>query len=188
MPTVTVKHTPEELARVVEEAVAAIQALERGLGIKAPNLTASGKRRTARYRKGGAKMIVIIGNIARQNHLEAPLLPVSQMADSLSIAAALERLGDSVTILQARLATAVFCARADAWQTAMQYYALLQRVARRNSGVAAQLEPVKKFMSVHDPRPKRQPGEPSRTQVRAAKRAQKVLADQAEVAARKKKS
>jgi hypothetical protein len=188
MPTIAVSHTPAELRRVVQEAMAAIEALEQGLGIKAPTLSAAAKRRTARYRKGGDQMIATIGNIARHNRLEAPRMPVSQMTDLLKIATAIEGLNQRVTKLQLKLSTAVFCARAEAWQTAMLYYALLQRVARRNAEITAALAPVKKFMSVHDPRPKRQPGEPSRAQVRAAKRAQKVLGDQAEVAARKKKS
>lgn len=115
-------------------------------------------------------------------------MPVSDMADQLAIAKAVQALITRLTTFQAHLSNAVFSARADAWQIAVQYYALFQRLARSNRKVATQLEPVRKFMSVHDPRPKRDVGDPTRAQVRAAKRAQKVLADQAEVAARKKKS
>jgi hypothetical protein len=176
MATVTASRTPAQLAQLVKQAIAEIDALEEGLGVTAPNLSAAAKRRTARYRKGGSKVISTIGSIAKQNGLELPRIPVSEMSDQMAIADAIESLGWRVTSLQSRLANVVFSARAGAWQTAMQYYALLQRIARRNAAIAKALEPVTKFMSVHDPRRKRQVGDPTRAQERAVKKAAKVLA------------
>jgi hypothetical protein len=176
MAAVTVNRTLADLTRAVQEAIATIDALEKGLGVKAPNLSPASKRRTARYRKGGDKVISTIGSVALQQRLDLPRMPVSEMADQLQIASTISSLLLRVTILGATLGNIVFSARADAWQTAMQYYALLQRVARRNTQVAAALEPVTRFMSVHDPRRKRQVGDPTRPQERAVKKAQRTLA------------
>jgi hypothetical protein len=175
MATVTTTRTPAELAQVVKDAIAAIDALEKGLGITAPSLSPTMKRHTARYRKGGDAVISTIGSIVAQNRLEFPRTPVSEMRNLMAIADTIERLRSRTALLQIHLAAMIFSARASAWQTAMQYYALLKRVARKNGEIRKTLEPVAKFMSMHDPRKKRQVGEPTRPAQRAAKKAAKVL-------------
>ena len=192
MPKVSASRTPAELASAVQRAIADLDALDEDLGIVVPKLSPSMKRHTARYRKGGEKLIAILGNLARQQGVDFPSSPVSEMTEQLAIANALEALTMRVTVLQTHLGNAVFSARASAWQSAMQYYALLRRMARSNRELAAALEPVKQYMSMHDPRGKKVVGEPSRRTERAVKKAQKVVARYpeaaAEMVARKKKS
>lgn len=192
MPRVTANRTPAELTSAVNRAIADLDALDEELGIVVPKLSPSMKRRTARYRKGGSKLIAILGNVARQQGVDFPSSPVSEMMEQLAIANALEALAMRVTVLETHLGNAVFSARATAWQSAMQYYALLRRMARSNRELATALEPVKQYMSMHDPRGKKVVGEPSRRTERAVKKAQKVVARNpaaaAEMAAKKKKS
>jgi hypothetical protein len=175
MRTVKATRTPAELTRAVSRAIQALDALQQELGITAPTLSSAMKRHTARYRKGGHKVISTIGSVASQQRVDFPGSPVSEMRDQLAIADAIDALATRVEKLKLYLDNFVFSARADAWQTAMQYYALLRRMARTNGEIAVALEPVTKFMSMHDPRGKRQVGEPTRPQVRAVKRATKVL-------------
>ena len=175
MLTVKVTRTPAELTRAVDRAIQAVDALEQELGIKAPRLSPTQKRHTARYRKGGHKVISTVGSVASQQRVDFPGSPVSQMIEQLAIADAIEALGSRVEKLQLDLANVVFSARADAWRTAMQYYALLRRMAQNNREIAAALEPVTKFMSMHDPRGKKPVGELTRPQTRALKKAVKVL-------------
>jgi len=176
MATVSSTRTPADLALAVKKAVAALADLQKELGVSAPSYTAKQKRRTARFRTGGESVIATIANVATHTGTTVATLPLDEMKDLLAMATSVERLHLHVEKLDKDLSAFVFGARAAAWSTAMQYYALLQRMAKRNGNIAKLLEPVKKFMSVHDPRPRRVEGEPSRATQRAVKKAKKAIA------------
>jgi hypothetical protein len=176
MRTVSSTRTASALALAVKDAMAKLEELERELGISAPTLSPVQKKHTARFRKGGDKVIATLANVATQSGTTVGALPVSEMTDLLAMADSIVRLRQCVGKLDGMLGSFVFTARATAWSTAMHYYALLQRMAKRNGEIAKTLEPVKKFMSVHDPRPKRAVGDASRSAERAVKKAQRTLA------------
>jgi hypothetical protein len=158
MRTVSSTRTPAELALAVRKAIATLHALEKDLGISAPNLTARQKQRTARYRKGGDSVIGTLSAVATQSGATVGTLPVDEMHDMLAMAKSVDELRLKLSIFDAHLSAFAFSARAAAWSTAMQYYALLQRMAKRNGNIAEALAPVTKFMSMHDPRRKRAAG------------------------------
>lgn len=160
----------------MKKAIATIKALQKELGIVGPNLTAKQKRLTARYRTGGNRVIATISDVARHTGTTVGTLPLDEMSELLAMATTVEELRSHLGDFDKRVSDFVFSARAAAWSSAMQYYALLQRMAKRNGTIAEMLQPVKKFMSVHDPRARRVEGEPSRASQRAVKKAKKAIA------------
>jgi hypothetical protein len=175
MPARTKTPSAAQLAESVEKAVAALDALEKGLGITAPPISAVVKRHTARFKKGGDKVVAVIGDLAGAKGLESGVLQVAQMNEQLATGAALMPLVLRLAKLSARIDDIIFGQRAAAWKTAMDFYAILQRQARSDAGIARGLQPVTKFMSMHDPRKKRPPGGPTRASEKSAKKAVAVL-------------
>jgi hypothetical protein len=125
--------------------------VESKLGSEAPQLTADDKRRTAKFRRGAERIIPHIGTMLTAAGIDTAGLSVEQMISDLERAQSLAELQRRVEALLKRVSDEVFAAQASSWNTAMAGYALLQRKARNNGDIAAQLEPVTTFFAYRTP-------------------------------------
>jgi hypothetical protein len=157
-------------------ALAALDAAESALAITDPPLTPKEKRHAAKLRKGGEKYVVQIGSLAAQYKLETAAMDVATLPVLVGKADALQPLADRLAALGKRVGDCIFAAQSQAWDTGMQYYALLKRVAKSNGELATALQPVTDFLAYRHPSTKPAPGQPTTRQVNAAKKAQQKLA------------
>jgi len=116
-----------------------------------------------------------IGDLAQQQNLEAPALPVATMLALLGQANALAPLANKLAAFVTLVEDIMFAAQSQAWGMALTYYALLQRSAKSNNKLAASLDPVTQFLHYRHPSTKPAVGQPTKRQVNAAKKAQKAL-------------
>jgi hypothetical protein len=70
---------------------------------------------------------------------------------------------------------AVFSARTEAWDMALQYYSLLQRRALNDAELTTALEPVTQFFAYRHPSVKPPVGSPTRRQRKAVAKATRTL-------------
>jgi len=161
------------LAAFVQQAVAALDGVEVGLG-NDPPLTPTEKRHAAKLRKGGQQVLEQIGNLAQQHQLESPALKVSDMLALVGKASALQPLADRTAAFLKHVDDVVFTSQSAAWVMGMQYYALLQRRARTDAELAKALAPVTQFLAYRHPKQKA-PGTPTRRQKKATSKAVKTL-------------
>ncbi|HEX3344482.1 MAG TPA: hypothetical protein VHS09_07900, partial [Polyangiaceae bacterium] len=177
-PTATPPAAPDPnvaLAAFAQQAVATIDAIAAGLGTD-PSLTPKDKIRAAKFRKGGEPIVSTIGDLAQQQNLEAPALPVATMLALLGQANALAPLANRLAAFVTLVEDIMFAAQSQAWGMALTYYALLQRSAKSNNKLATSLDPVTQFLQYRHPSTKPAVGQPTKKQVNAAKKAQKALA------------
>ncbi|HEY6459971.1 MAG TPA: hypothetical protein VIY73_07455 [Polyangiaceae bacterium] len=163
------------LAAFAQEAVATIDTIAAGLGAD-PGLTPKDKVRSTKFRKGGGPIVSTIGDLAQQQQLELPPLPVATMLSLLARANAVAPLVSRLAALVALVNDIMFASQSQAWGMALQYYALLSRRAKADNKLAAALVPVSDFLAYRHPSTKPAVGQPTQKQTRAAKKAQKALA------------
>jgi hypothetical protein len=134
------------LSAAVEQALATLQAVEQALPPN-PRFTSKEKKRTGKLRKGGQGMAKLIGTLARQYDLEPPALPANTIDEQLEVARVLGPLLIQLLALAKHVGDLTFSAESVAWQRALQLYALLQRRARADGSLAANLAPVADFLA-----------------------------------------
>jgi len=160
------------LALFAQQTVATFDTIEANLGGDPP-LSPAQKRHAAKLRKGGAAIVLQIGNLASQEQLESPALQVSSMTASLGKAQALQPLADRVTSFLKHIDDVIFTAESAAIVEAQQFYALLQRRALTDTELKAALAPVITFFA-RKPKPK-VAGELTKPQEKATKKAVKTV-------------
>jgi hypothetical protein len=162
------------LAAYVQQAVAALDAIEVALGANPP-LSGSQKLHAAKLRKGGEKAIGQIGSLATQHQLAPPALPSSVMVAQLERAQLLRPLAARLAAFTKHVDDLVFTAQGTSWSMALQLYALLQRRAIVDSELAAALQPVADLFAYRHPSTKAPVGSPTKPQRRAVAEAKRVL-------------
>jgi len=163
------------LAAAAQQAVAMIATITASLG-DAPTLSPAEKRRAVRFRKGGGPIAATIGNLAQQQQLALPNVSVATMTSLLGRANAIAPLVSCLPGLVALVNNIAFAAQSQAWAMALQFYAVMQRLAKTDPQLAAALQPVTQFLGYRHPSTKPAVGQPTTRQVNAAKKAQKKLA------------
>jgi hypothetical protein len=163
------------LVAAAQQAVATLVGAEATLGVGDAPLTSADKRRSTKLRKGGEKYVAQIGNLAKQYQLETPAMQVVTMLTLLGKATALQPVLDQLTIFLKHVSDSVFAAQSQAWDMALQYYAMLHRRAKTSGDLATSLQPIADFLAYRHPSTKAPPGSPTTRQVAAAKKAQKAL-------------
>ena len=161
------------LAAVVQQAVAQLDAIEATLGSDPP-LTPTQKRHSLRMRKGGAQILAIIATLATQHDLESGAMQVAPMTAEAGKASALQPLANRLTPLVQLVNDLIFAAQSSAWETGMQFYALLHRRAVSDAQLASALQPVTQFFAYRHPTVKA-PGTPTKPQKKATKKAVATL-------------
>lgn len=173
-PIATSPAATAQLAAYVQQTVAEIDTIEAQLGAD-PALTGSEKRHAAKLRKGGARVIVQIGDLATQHQLESPALLVSVMIGLLGKAQALQPLADRLAAFVKHVNDVVFSSQSTAWVMALQYYALLQRRATTDAELAKALQPVAQVFAYRHPSSKAPVGSPTKRQRLAVAKAKRAL-------------
>jgi hypothetical protein len=168
------------LAAAAQQAVATLVSAEATLGVGDSPLTSGDKRRSTKLRKGGEKYVAQIGDLAQKYQLETTAMQVLTMLTLLGKATALRPVLDQLTIFAKHITDTVFAAQSQAWDMALQYYAMLQRRAKTNGDLATSLQPIADFLSYRHRSTKAPPGSPTTRQVAAARKAQKALTTVAE--------
>lgn len=120
-----------------------VQTLD-GLSLSAPRPR---KRGVAKMRKGGERVVDSIALLVQSNKLDSPSLQSETMLEKLGFASKLAAIGGQLTKLQLRIGAEQDAASSEAWGMALEFYALLQRRAIRDSELAASLEPVTSFFA-----------------------------------------
>jgi hypothetical protein len=161
------------LAALVAQAITQLDAIEASLGTDPP-LSATEKRHAARMRKGGQQVITTIGTLATQNDLESRALQVAPMTTDVGQATALQPLANRLAPLVQHVNDLIFTAQSSAWESAMQFYALLQRRAVSDGQLAKALQPVTQFFAARHKTVKA-PGTPTKPQKKATTKALKTL-------------
>jgi hypothetical protein len=141
----------ETLSKIVDQLNKSLDAAEASLGTEAPSLTADAKRRIARTRKGGERVLQMISELVKAHNLDSTSLSSTQMMAQLdrstTFASSLARLQK----LEKRVSDEQFVAQGDAWSMGLQFYALLQRRAVSDGTLATSLAPITSFFNYrHD--------------------------------------
>jgi hypothetical protein len=165
------------LASIVQTAISQLDAIESTLGSD-PALSATEKRHAARMRKGGAPILATIAALTTQNQLESPAMQVAPMTAEAGKASALQPLSSRLAALSKHVNDLIFVAQSTAWESGMQFYALLQRRAASDSELETALQPVTEFFASRH-RTAKAPGTLSKPQKKATKKAQATLAKNA---------
>jgi hypothetical protein len=105
------------LAAYVQQTIVSLDTAEAGLGAD-PTLAPKDKRRASKFRKGGQKAFVQIGNLATQNQLESPALQVAVMLGLLGRAGALQALADRLAAFVKHVGDVIFSSQSTAWEMA----------------------------------------------------------------------
>ena len=153
-----------------------LTAAESTLGLTDPPLTTQQKRRSAKLRKGGEPIVTQIGSLAAQYQLTTSAMDVATMLALVSQSSVLQPLADALTMFLKHVTDSMFAAQSQAWDTALQYYALLKRRAKTTGDLATSLQPIAAFLAFRSAPTKPPKGSPTKAQVKAAKKAQKALA------------
>jgi hypothetical protein len=165
------------LAALVQQAITQLDAIEATLGSDPP-LTPTAKRHSLRMRKGGATILATIASLAEQNDLESPAMQVAPMTAAAGKASALQPLANRLAPLVQHVNDLIFAAQSSAWESGMQFYALLHRRAASNTQLASALQPVTQFFAYRHPTAKAA-GTPTKPQKKATKKAVATLKDDA---------
>jgi hypothetical protein len=143
-PVDTLNQTLEQLNKNLDTA-------DSQLGSETASLTVAQKRRLGRSRKGGERILQMIGELVKSHGLESPAMQsASMLADqerAANYAASLARLQK----MEKRISDDQFVAQSNAWEQGLQFYALLQRRAQSDGTLAASLAPITAFFNYrHD--------------------------------------
>jgi hypothetical protein len=105
------------------------------------------KRRSVRMRKGGERVVGVIGGLVKIYGLDSKGLHSDTMVEAMSTASELAPIEATLTRLLARVSNARFQAHSTAYDTMLQFYALLQRRALNDGQVAESIAPIEEFFS-----------------------------------------
>ena len=163
----------QALTAIAAQFVTQLDSMESQLGADAP-LTPAEKRHSARMRKAGAPIVGTLANLARQHQVASPGLNVDDMEQLVAKASALQPLADRLAAFHNHILDLVFFAQSEAWDTALQTYALLQRKAGSDRDLASALEPVTLFFAKRKKAPA-PPGTPNKRTRKALSKAVKQV-------------
>jgi hypothetical protein len=162
------------LVTLVAELTALLDQAEARLGPQPPALTGTDKRRLSKPRKGAEKLLVSLAPVVEQNGLGSAALNAAQMMERLADAEILKPLDTRLEKIAKRVSDELFAARSDAWEMALQFYAVLKRRARHDGELKGSLEPLSKMFSYRHSSVKEEV--PTKQQTRAKARLKGALA------------
>ena len=161
------------LSALVQQAITQLNAIGAALGSDPP-LAGSAKRRVARMRKGGTKILAVIADLATRHGLESSAMQVAPMMVQAGAASALQPLVNALVMLGTRANNLAFTAQSNAWEIGLQFYAVLQRRAASDTALAAALAPVTQFFAFRH-KSADASGGPTKPQRKATKKALTTL-------------
>lgn len=161
------------LINFVKELTASIDEIEARFGIQGPTITSQDKSRTAKPRKGGDRVLATLAPIVRQYGLDSPSLSSTMMLERIDAAQTLRPLATRLQAAVNRVDAELFNADADAWEMGLQFYSLLQRRAKSDGALAANLEPVARLFGYRHPSNKS--GKLTKLQTRARSKLERAV-------------
>jgi hypothetical protein len=121
--------------------------VEHALGEQTRVLTPADKRGGLRLRRGGERVMQHIFDLVKIYKLDSEGLHSDKMMAHMQQLDDLSPLETLLAKLATRVADERFLAGTDAWQMALQFYALLQRLALTNRQVAESIAPLEAFFA-----------------------------------------
>jgi hypothetical protein len=141
----------ESLTKTVEQLNKSLDAVESQLGPNAPALTPDAKRRRARTRKGGERVLQMIAELVQAHNLDSSSLSSTEMLAKQERATTFSSALAHLQKVEKRVSDEQYVAQGDAWSMGLQFYALLQRRAVTDGTLAASLAPISAFFNYrHD--------------------------------------
>jgi len=147
----TSRSTNVGLASLVKELTALLDEAETRLGPEPPALTAAEKKRASKPRKGSEKLLRAMAQAVERIGLDSEGLNAAMMLGRLADAETLTPLHARLEKMNKRVSDEMFTARGDAWAMALQFYAVLKRMARTDGEVAVSIEPLRTSFAYRHP-------------------------------------
>jgi hypothetical protein len=145
------KETVHTLPEIVAEIISFIEKIEPLLPETA-NIQADQKRRMAKSRRGAERVIATVANLAQTHGLDSTSLHSKTMMEQMQSAQTLGPLETRLTALLKRVSDQRFFDQAEAWSSALQFWALLKRRATTNSQLAVTIADLEAFFSYRNPK------------------------------------
>jgi len=114
-------------------------------------LTADQKKRMPKLRKGADSILPKLGTLLQKHGVDGAGISVAQMLGDLQHAQTLVPLQQGLTSLLKQVEDEIFSSNASSVKTASYGYATLQRMARDDGDLAANLEPISSFFAYRHP-------------------------------------
>jgi hypothetical protein len=165
-----------DLSQLVKTVTALLDDAETSLGDAPPQLTATEKRRTAKLRKGGTKILLSIAPIVQQFKLDSSSLNADEMIDRLGDAEALKPLQSRLQKILKRVEDELFSAQGDAWEMGLQFYSLLKRRSRTDGEMAKSMAPLRAMFAYRHPLVKKERAKKVETRAKARLKSALTLA------------
>jgi hypothetical protein len=146
----THKHDPGPIViitKAIDHMASSADNLEEALGPATRVMTPDYKRRALRIRKGAHLVTQTIATLARSYGLDSTALHSDQMLALVQKAGTLSAAEARITKLLKRVSDERYLASADAWDQALQFYALLQRRALSDGQLAQNLSSIEDFFA-----------------------------------------
>ncbi len=159
------------LVTFVADMSAAMDKIDERLGTDT-SVTAADKQRSVKPRKGAHKVLETLVPIVRQHGLDSPGLSSEKMSEQLVLAQTLRPLVMRIQASLERVQGQLFAAESESWTAGLQFYSLLQRRAKTDGALAANLDSVASFFAYRRPSDTR----PTKLQTRAKSHLKKALA------------
>jgi hypothetical protein len=144
-------------------------------------LTADQKKRMPKLRKGADSILPKLGALLQKHGVDGAGISVAQMLGDLQRGQTLVPLQQGLTSLLKQVEDEIFSSNAASVKTASYGYASLQRMARDDGDLAANLEPISSFFAYRHPSVKEEKApKPQRTAQANLKKATSRIAAQVE--------
>lgn len=117
----------------------------------APALTSKDRKRTAKLRKGGEKVVPTLLALSNRIGLSVPEYPTATIQANLDKVKALSPVHEGVVSAEKHLGDAIFQAQSAIWEGATVHYTMLKRLAKGNGDIANALAPVTQFFAHKQP-------------------------------------
>jgi hypothetical protein len=132
------------LKAIVAQISAELDAAEVALGPEPPATTPAGKRRTLKVPRAALKVVTLLAPIVQQHRLDSPGLSAQTMLDLYDTSQTLLPLQARLAKMKKRIDDSIYAVETQSWSMALQFYALLQRLAKNDGSIAAALVPIAK--------------------------------------------
>ena len=152
------------------------------LALTPPPLTPADRKRMAKLRKGGDKLIPQIAQIAQTWEVKLRTQPTEAMTSGLQMAADLSPLVTLLTGFLQEVQDTGGKAAGDSWATASALYAVLKRMSHKDPTLKTQLAPVTEFFAYRHPvvtgaKAAAAPSKTSRRKAKTLAQAEKIVAN-----------
>jgi hypothetical protein len=113
----------------------------------APALTQADIQRSAKLRKGGAKVVQTIAALSDKVGLVVPSQSTATMVAKINQAQSLVALRQELVAATKHVSDAMFQAQSESWAGATMHYTMLRRLSKADGSISTTLQPVVQFFA-----------------------------------------